>query len=88
MWVRRHASTLWVGIHMRLDRKNTKRTEIRLCLDPLFWECILENAFLLECILENAFFIMHFTENSAFGKILKLFIKNDYAKKNCVCLVF
>jgi hypothetical protein len=28
MWVRQYASTLWVVIHMRLDRKNTKRTEI------------------------------------------------------------
>jgi hypothetical protein len=38
--------------------------------------------------LDNAFPIMHFTKNSAFGKILKLFIKSDYAEKNCVCLVF
>ena len=61
---------------------------LSLCLDLLFWECILENTFLLECIIESAFFIMHFTENSAFGKILKLFIRSDYAKKNCVWLVF
>jgi hypothetical protein len=61
---------------------------LRLRLDPLFWECIIENAFVLECILENAFSRMHFTENSAFGKILKLFIKTDYTEKNCVCLVF
>ena len=47
-------------------------------LDPLFWECI----------LENALSRMHFAENSAFGKILKLFIKNDYAERNCVWLVF
>ena len=45
---------------------------------PLFWECI----------LENVFFKMHFTENNAFGKILKLFIRSDYAKRNCVWLVF
>jgi hypothetical protein len=59
-----------------------------LCLDPLFWECILQNTFLLECILENTFSKMHFAENSAFGKILKLFIKNDYTERNCVWLVF
>ena len=50
-----------------------------VCLDPLFWECILENAFLLECILENAFSRMHFAKNSVFGKILKLFLRSDYA---------
>jgi hypothetical protein len=61
---------------------------LRLHLDPLFWECILKNAFLLECILENAFFRMHFVENSTFGKILKLFIRSDYAKRNCIWLVF
>ncbi len=59
-----------------------------LRLDPLFWEYIPENSFLLECILENALSRMHFTENSSFGKILKLFIKSYYAEKNCVCLVF
>jgi hypothetical protein len=59
-----------------------------LCLDPLFWECILENAFLLECILENAFSRMHIAENSVFGKILKLFIKSDYAKRNYILLIF
>ena len=47
-----------------------------------------ENAFLLEYILENAFSRMHFAENSAFGKILKLFIRSDYAERNCVWLVF
>jgi hypothetical protein len=31
---------------------------------------------------------MHFAENSAFGKILKLFIRSDYTEKNCVWLVF
>ena len=36
----------------------------------------------------NAFSIMHFVENSVFGKILKLFIKSDYAERNCVWLVF
>jgi hypothetical protein len=64
----------------------------------IFWECILENAFLLKCILENAFLLkcilentfsrMHFAENSAFGKILKLFIRSDYAERKCVWLVF
>jgi hypothetical protein len=54
----------------------------------LFWECILENAFLLKCILENIFSRMHFTENNAFGKILKLFIRSDYAERKCVWLVF
>ena len=38
----------------------------------------------LECILENTFFRMNFAKNSAFGKILKLFIRSDYAEKNCV----
>jgi hypothetical protein len=57
---------------------------ISLCLDPLFWECILENTFLLECIFENVFSRMHFAENSGFGKILKLFIRSDYAERNCV----
>ena len=47
-----------------------------------------ENAFLLECIFENPFSRMHFTENSAFGKILKLFIRSDYAERNYVWLVF
>ena len=42
----------------------------------------------LECILENTFFRMNFAKNSAFGKILKLFIRSDYAEKNCVWLVF
>jgi hypothetical protein len=60
----------------------------RLRLDPLFWECILENAFLLKWILENTFCRMHFVENSAFGKILKLFIRSDYAERKCVWLVF
>jgi hypothetical protein len=36
----------------------------------------------------NAFSRMHFAENSAFGKILKLFIRSDYAERNCVWLVF
>jgi hypothetical protein len=57
---------------------------LSLCLDPLFWECILENAFLLEYILENTFFRMYFVENSVFGKILKLFIRSDYAERNCI----
>ena len=51
-------------------------------------ECIIENAFLLECILENVLSRMHFAKNSAFGKILKLFIRSDYAKMNSVWLVF
>ena len=38
----------------------------------------------LECIPAR----MHFAENSAFGKILKLFIRSDYAEKNCVWLIF
>ena len=50
---------------------------ISLCLDPLFWECIPARMHSWECIL----YIMHFAENSTFGKILKLFIRNDYAKK-------
>jgi hypothetical protein len=54
---------------------------LSLCLDPLFWECILENAFFLEFIFENTFSRMHFAKNSAFGKILKLFIKSDMLKK-------
>ena len=62
--------------------------EFSLYLDPLFWKCILENAFLLECILKNAFSRMYFAKNSVFGKILKLFIRSDYVERNCVCLVF
>ena len=37
---------------------------------------------MLECILKNAFFRMYFAENNAFGKILKLFLRSDYAKSN------
>ena len=47
---------------------------LSLCLDPLFWECILAE--------------IHSAENSAFGKILKLFIRRDYVEKNCIWLVF
>jgi hypothetical protein len=36
------------------------------------------------CILVT----MHFVKNSTFGKILKLFIRSDYAERNCVSLVF
>jgi hypothetical protein len=61
---------------------------LSLCLDPLFWECILKNVFLLECILENVFSRIHFAKNSAFGKIWKLFIRSDYTERNCVWLVF
>ena len=50
-------------------------------MDPLLWECILKNAFMLHS-LENAFSRMYFAENNAFGKILKLFLKSDYAKSN------
>ena len=57
-------------------------------MDPLFWEYILENAFLLEYIPENIFFRMYFVENTMFGKILKLFIRSsDYAERNYICLV-
>jgi hypothetical protein len=54
------------------EKKKKKKSHINylflsLCLDPLFWECILENAFLLECILENVFSRIHFAKNSAFG---------------------
>ncbi len=52
------------------------------------WILYFGNAFLLECILKNAFSRMPFTENSVFGKILKLYIKSDYAENNCVGLVF
>ena len=38
--------------------------------------------------MDNAFSRMYFTENSAFGKILKLFIRSDYAEKNYVWLIF
>ena len=31
---------------------------------------------------------MHFAENSAFVKILKLFIRSDYAERDCVWLKF
>jgi hypothetical protein len=30
---------------------------------------------------------VHFAENNAFGKILKLFIRSDYAERNYVWLV-
>ena len=62
----------------------SKKHKLSLCLDLLFWKCILENTFLLEFILENTFSIMHFDENSEFGKILKLFIRSDYAEINYV----
>ena len=52
------------------------------------WIFYFRNAFLLECILENTFSKMHFAENSVFGKILKLFIRSDYAERNYVWLVF
>jgi hypothetical protein len=32
--------------------------------------------------------IMYFVENSAFGKILKLFIRSDYLEMNCIWLIF
>ena len=67
-----------------LKNHKTLGDKVSLCLDPLFWEYILENVFLLEYILENAFSIMHFAENGTFGKILKLFIRSDYAERNCV----
>jgi hypothetical protein len=50
----------------------------------VFGSSILGMHSLLKCILENAFSKMHFAENNAFGKILKLFIRNDYAERNCV----
>ena len=31
---------------------------------------------------------MHFDENSAFRKILKFFVKSDYAENNCIWLIF
>jgi hypothetical protein len=71
-----------------LSQNRGSKRSLSLCLDPLFWECILNNVLLLECILEIAFSRMHFVENSAFGKILKLFIRSDYAEKNCAWLVF
>ena len=70
-----------------LESYSLRSKVLRLHLDPLFWECILENAFLLECILKNAFFRMPFTENSVFGKILKLFIKSDYAEMKRIVFV-
>ena len=44
-----------------------------LAIKPLFASSILE---------------IYFAENSLFGKILKLFIINDYVEKNCVWLIF
>ena len=58
------------------------------CYLGCVWILYFGNAFLLECILENEFSRMHFVENSVFGKILKLFIRSDYAERNCVWLVF
>ena len=43
-------------------------------------ECISARMHSWKCIFSR----MHFIENSAFGKILKLFIRSDYAEKNCV----
>jgi hypothetical protein len=43
---------------------------------------------MLKYILENIFYRMHFADNSAFGKILKLFIRSDYDKRNCVWMIF
>ena len=51
-------------------------------------ECIHAKIHSRECIFYNVFSIMHFAENSTFGKILKLFIRNDYVERNCVWLVF
>ena len=36
----------------------------------------------------NTILGMYFAENSTFGKILKLFIRSDYAERNCIWLVF
>jgi hypothetical protein len=57
-------------------------------IKPVFKFSILGMHSLLKYILKNVFSRMHFDENSAFGKILKLFIKSDYAEKNCVWLIF
>ena len=67
-----------VQITTNYVKTNRHLTLLRLRLDPLFWECI----------LENAFSIMYFVENSVFGKILKLFIRSDYVEKNYIWLVF
>jgi hypothetical protein len=72
---------------MKRKRKKKKKEEAHNDLGCV-WILYFGNAFLLECILENAFFRMHFAENSKFGKILKLFIRSDYAKRNCIWLVF
>ena len=42
------------------------------------WILYFGNAF-AKCILKNVFFRMHFDKNSTFGKILKLFIRSNYA---------
>jgi hypothetical protein len=51
----------------------TKKRRLLWMTKPVFRSSILE---------------MHFVENSVFGKILKLFIRSDYAERNCVWLVF
>ena len=53
-------------------------------MDPLFWECILENAFLLEYIIENTLSRMHFAENNTFDKILIIYKKWFCWKELCL----
>jgi hypothetical protein len=43
-------------------KESSSRPTLRLRLDPLFWESILGNAFLLECIFENTLSRMYFAE--------------------------
>ena len=52
------------------------------------WILYFRNVFYKMHFCENTFSRMHFIKNSAFGKILKLFIRSDYAENNCVWLVF
>ena len=50
-------------------------------VDPINWKTN-------KLVFGSSILGMHFIENSTFGKILKLFIRSDYAEKNCVWLVF
>ena len=64
-----------------------KKLKFHLLVQLVFGSSILR-MYYRECILENIFSVMHFGENSVFSKILKLFIRNNYAERNCVWLVF
>ena len=60
------------------NEERKKKKKGKATLDPLYFG----NTFY------KALSITYFVKNSTFGKILKLFIRSDYAEKNCIWLVF